>query len=179
MIPVSTCYAWCLNCGQSFEAAEFDSRWRCIYCDAPAQRLIASATPIRPAVINGSPVVYSVLVRKADKPHYVSLAIPQAVRRREFRETRTTDGGKRSPRPRATTTPWRGIQNVPLVELRSDECRFPVTDERPYLFCGSHAVPGCSYCAEHTGIVYVARVTSSTARACVCSPVMRTRSSVT
>lgn len=147
-------YAWCLSCGQSFEAAELDARWRCVYCDAPAQRLIASATPIQPAVINGRPVVYSVLVRCADKPKYVSLAMPQHVRREP--RIAAKEPTRVSPRPRrreASSRP-RGA-HATLIDLRAGECRYALTDEPPHMFCGAEAMTGCSWCEEHAGIVYV------------------------
>lgn len=151
-------YAWCLSCGQSFEASDLGPKWCCVYCDAPAQRLVASDRPIEPAVINGRPVVYSVLIKASDPPKYVSLAVPQAVKRREFREVRTKDGGQRSPRPRQAgeIVPARR-ENAALLELGAGQCRFCLTAEPPHLFCGAWAPAGSSWCAEHMAIVYTPR----------------------
>ena len=153
---IPKCYAWCLSCGQSFEAAELDARWRCIWCDAPAERLVVADRPITPPVINGKPLAFSVLVRNGDKPKYVSLAVPQAVRRREFREVKAPKEGQRSPRPRQTGESMLGRrQNIPLIELSSGQCRFATTDEPPHLFCGAGGFP---YCAAHAHIVYAGRL---------------------
>lgn len=148
-------YAWCLSCGQSFEAAELGPKWCCIWCDAPAERLIAADRPITPPVVNGKPLAFSVLVRSSDKPKYISLAIPQAVKRREFREDKSQRAGQWSPRPRrreASPRPWGAPAQ--LLDLRAGECRFPLTDDPPHLFCGDRAQAGCSWCAEHARIVY-------------------------
>lgn len=153
-IPPSTptCYAWCLSCGQSFEVADFGHRWCCIYCDAPAERLVPSATPIRPAVIAGKPVVYSVLVRTTDKPKYISLAMPQHVRREPRKVAKLVHVSPRPRRQDALSRPWGA--SARLVDLRADECRFPLTDAPPHLFCGARARAGCSWCAEHARVVY-------------------------
>lgn len=36
--------------------------------------------------------------------------------------------------------------------LTMDQCRFPVTDEPPHLFCGKPCQEDSSYCPEHSGI---------------------------
>lgn len=36
-----------------------------------------------------------------------------------------------------------------LLDLEPSDCRWPVTDDRPHLFCGEPKLPGSSYCACH------------------------------
>jgi GcrA cell cycle regulator len=40
-------------------------------------------------------------------------------------------------------------RNLPLAELENNECRYPVTDDAPFLFCGQPQAEGSSYCAHH------------------------------
>lgn len=37
----------------------------------------------------------------------------------------------------------------PLLDLAINECRWPVTDDKPFLFCGERKPHGASYCACH------------------------------
>lgn len=36
-----------------------------------------------------------------------------------------------------------------LKDLRHDQCRYPVTQESPFIFCGRTRAEGSSYCARH------------------------------
>jgi hypothetical protein len=36
-----------------------------------------------------------------------------------------------------------------ILTIRSHECRYCVTDDTPFLFCGEPAIVGSSYCEEH------------------------------
>ena len=36
-----------------------------------------------------------------------------------------------------------------LLQLRRDQCRYPVTEESPWVFCGRATKDGSSYCARH------------------------------
>jgi GcrA cell cycle regulator len=45
------------------------------------------------------------------------------------------------------------VNPIPLLDLEHHHCRYPVADN-PTLFCGGRAVPGCSWCARHCGVVY-------------------------
>jgi hypothetical protein len=40
--------------------------------------------------------------------------------------------------------------SVPLLDLRADNCRWPVTERPPHLFCGRPKWGGSPYCACHT-----------------------------
>lgn len=40
-------------------------------------------------------------------------------------------------------------RNLPLLDLDPDDCRYPVTDDLPFLFCGHPKHEGSSYCAAH------------------------------
>nr|QBM02683.1 hypothetical protein [uncultured archaeon] len=42
-----------------------------------------------------------------------------------------------------------GSQLVTLQKRTSDQCRWPVNEGSPYLYCGAPRVPGKSYCAHH------------------------------
>lgn len=37
----------------------------------------------------------------------------------------------------------------PLLDLNPNDCRWPVTDDRPFLFCGEPKAGAGSYCACH------------------------------
>lgn len=36
-----------------------------------------------------------------------------------------------------------------LLDLNKRDCRWPMTDDKPFLFCGEAIVEGSSYCACH------------------------------
>lgn len=36
-----------------------------------------------------------------------------------------------------------------LLDLAHDQCRYPVTQESPYLMCGRTKIEGSSYCLRH------------------------------
>lgn len=40
-------------------------------------------------------------------------------------------------------------RGVSLLALHDAHCRYPITDDAPYLFCGRRRAPGCSYCEMH------------------------------
>jgi hypothetical protein len=44
--------------------------------------------------------------------------------------------------------------SVPLLELRADDCRWPVTDRPPHLFCGQMKWGSSSYCCDHTRMAW-------------------------
>ena len=66
---------------------------------------------------------------------------PVAVRRRRHR-----------PEPQTETFTLRSVpiepRNLPLIDLQPGECRWPVTDGPPHLFCGRPVRTG-NYCAGH------------------------------
>jgi GcrA cell cycle regulator len=39
--------------------------------------------------------------------------------------------------------------NVGLLEIDQHQCRYPVNDSSPFLFCGHRKMEGSSYCAPH------------------------------
>lgn len=45
-------------------------------------------------------------------------------------------------------------RNLSILGLATGDCRWPVTDGPPYLFCGNPALYGCSYCAAHMSIAH-------------------------
>lgn len=49
-------------------------------------------------------------------------------------------------------------KRVPLMDLKSNECRWPLGDPRDenFGFCGHAQIPGLPYCAEHAKIAYQA-----------------------
>lgn len=47
--------------------------------------------------------------------------------------------------------------NLAFEDLRNRHCRFPVTDEAPFFFCGNDKHPGSSYCAHHHRVCHVGR----------------------
>ena len=36
-----------------------------------------------------------------------------------------------------------------LLQLEECQCRFPITNDTPFLFCGRKKRPGSSYCQRH------------------------------
>jgi hypothetical protein len=58
----------------------------------------------------------------------------------------------RQPRPdRDIPAVLNGYGKRPLIELALDACRWPVTDDAPYLFCGRKKKGPGSYCDRHGG----------------------------
>jgi GcrA cell cycle regulator len=45
-------------------------------------------------------------------------------------------------------------RNVALLDLEPEDCRYPVTDDSPFLFCG-HQIAEGSYCRAHYRIAMV------------------------
>lgn len=41
---------------------------------------------------------------------------------------------------------------IPILDLRWDQCRYAVTDDKPHLFCGQAVERGSSYCEFHTNL---------------------------
>lgn len=52
------------------------------------------------------------------------------------------------------------VEPKTLMELRKDECRFPVTENSPHLFCGRRRRKGSPYCAKHALIARRRRISS-------------------
>lgn len=44
--------------------------------------------------------------------------------------------------------------NVTFEELKSDQCRYPVTDDSPFFFCGHSKLETSAYCAAHHRLCY-------------------------
>jgi GcrA cell cycle regulator len=42
--------------------------------------------------------------------------------------------------------------NLSLVDLALNDCRYPVTGDAPFLFCGHPKMEGSSYCRPHFGL---------------------------
>lgn len=65
--------------------------------------------------------------------------------------------GERRPKPQPTYRLWRRSfygeapesLDKPILELKAHECRYPVTDDKPHLFCAQPVEPGQSYCGFH------------------------------
>lgn len=47
-----------------------------------------------------------------------------------------------------------GSRNVDFMTLARGECRFPTSQDRPFLFCGLPADTGQSYCDCHAAVAY-------------------------
>lgn len=45
-----------------------------------------------------------------------------------------------------------------LKDLRHDQCRFPLTAEKPFIMCGRQQVRGSSYCPKHYAICITKKV---------------------
>jgi hypothetical protein len=58
--------------------------------------------------------------------------------------------GLSKPRRRATPPPGR----FDLLDLRSDQCRYPTGDRAPYMFCGTAIADGFPYCPAHAMLCY-------------------------
>jgi len=52
-----------------------------------------------------------------------------------------------APMPVPTIAP--PSRDLSVLELEIDDCRWPITDNPPHLFCGNLKVPGLSYCPFH------------------------------
>lgn len=69
-------------------------------------------------------------------------------RRRERKSLRSSPLPPMAPEPDAL--------RLSVVELEASHCRWPVTEDHPFLFCGHEKAAGFSYCAHHCGIAYIA-----------------------
>jgi hypothetical protein len=47
--------------------------------------------------------------------------------------------------------------NKSILDLAKADCRWPVTDGSPYLFCGNPILPECPYCGPHMRIAHDSR----------------------
>ena len=47
-------------------------------------------------------------------------------------------------------------RNLTFVQLEQNDCRYPVTADSPFLFCGNPQAEGSSYCAHHHHMCWVA-----------------------
>lgn len=46
------------------------------------------------------------------------------------------------------------VQNLPLLELRANHCRFPIGERPNLLFCCRQKQPDTSYCPEHHRVTH-------------------------
>jgi len=44
-----------------------------------------------------------------------------------------------------------------IFDLEAGECRYPITDKPPHLFCGRRAVEDCPYCPHHRALCYAGK----------------------
>lgn len=66
---------------------------------------------------------------------------------KEVKDSLTTFVGARKPSRPDVRRPE--IDGPTLMELKNDQCKFPVTHDRPHKFCGAHKTNG-PYCQRHT-----------------------------
>lgn len=74
-------------------------------------------------------------------------------RRKRFHAAKVAEATEAIPvAPVAEIKPIR--QSVPkvLMDLCADDCRWPVNDRSPFLFCCEEREPGSSYCSHHRAI---------------------------
>ena len=45
--------------------------------------------------------------------------------------------------------------HLSIIELRDDQCHFPLTDDLPHTFCGHQVKEGSAYCPKHHAVVWV------------------------
>lgn len=45
-------------------------------------------------------------------------------------------------------------KSIPLDQLTEHTCKWPVTPDLPFLFCGQHTAPNKPYCPTHTAAAY-------------------------
>ena len=50
--------------------------------------------------------------------------------------------------------PPRQFEKLLIWQLGSGECRWPVNDDSPFLFCGRPQLENCSYCLPHARLSY-------------------------
>lgn len=73
------------------------------------------------------------------------------------REQRAEERGDIPPRPRRRPGPppvWGGSLNIPLLELKKNQCRYSYSATTPFLFCGQPTInENTSWCAHCFNIV--------------------------
>lgn len=60
-------------------------------------------------------------------------------------------------KPVIPMAPEPDARNLTVLELKRNDCRWPVTADSPYLFCGHPKADGSSYCAHHNNIAVKVR----------------------
>jgi hypothetical protein len=77
------------------------------------------------------------------------------VRRTDVRPTTKVPKGKAYVAAKREALAKNGNPHLPpgslsILDLKADDCRWPVTDRPPHLFCGRVKWGGSPYCAEHS-----------------------------
>ncbi len=62
---------------------------------------------------------------------------------------------RKAPRPfDAAELPFSPV-NLSLLDLGANQCRFPTTDDNPFLFCGMKKKDGSVYCPHHHQVTHL------------------------
>lgn len=86
-----------------------------------------------------------------DLTYKVPTGKPRIKRSPEFRLKRRT--AERAAIMREVPEP--DALRLPIQDLASSQCRWCVTADSPFLFCGQPTEQGMPYCSHHCGIAYV------------------------
>lgn len=122
---------------------------------APRLRKPAAAAPA--ARVAAAPVGVAAVARAPQQPVYAArgnaaLAVASAAPAMEPRAAVHVAPPVRLVETRPAVTP----ENVTIMDLRENMCRWPLGDpsQPDFRFCGSRTTPGSAYCACHSAIAY-------------------------
>lgn len=126
----------------------------------------ASARAIAAMLGGGRNAVIGKANRFGLPPHAASRRPLDATAKRALKKLTTKPRTARSRRGRPRTTPQGApippppppppeARPIRFVDLVHDHCRYPVTEEPPFLFCGQIRQVKSVYCAAHHALCYV------------------------
>lgn len=88
----------------------------------------------------------------------VTPRIPHPDSLKPKRPPRAVPAGARQHRPKpevpfkpqgSAWEPVPGVVPLPLLDLKSGQCKWPVSQDAPFLFCAAPVEPGAPYCPHH------------------------------
>jgi hypothetical protein len=116
------------------------ARWEAKIASGKSKRQIAVEEGISPGALIGA-------MHRAGG----GTKIPRAERKKAEKKPKVQPGVKMPLRPDTK----RPDQDGPdIIALPAGRCKFPVTHDRPYKFCGEKAEHGKPYCKHHSELAY-------------------------
>ena len=90
------------------------------------------------------------ILRPARSPHNGHIALPEHIRQLRA----LSEEMKRAERPLPKVLETVEPLNLLLIELTESQCKWPVNEGDPFLFCGHPKAEGSPYCSQHHARAY-------------------------